>query len=282
MVGIGLVLTAMFLFTATDAMAKWLVAGYSVLQIVAFRGALSLLILTPIALRGKGVAALRTPYVGMQLLRGVFGLVSLAAFIVALRVVPLGDAAALGFSGSLMMAGLSALILRERVSLKRWAAILVGFVGVLVIVQPGTSAFQPASLLVLLSALCYALMMITTRWLTRTVGTVSMVFYHSLVPAVVGGIALPFVWVAPTELDLGLLIATGLAGVLGHVLVAQAYRFAPVATLAPFDYSALLWATLAGLIVWGETPGTAVWTGSAILIAAGLYIIYGERRATGS
>jgi drug/metabolite transporter (DMT)-like permease len=281
LLGIVLVMIAMFLFSATDAMAKWLVAGYSVFQIIAFRGVLSLAVLTPPLLRGRGRAALRTPHVGMQMLRGVLGLVSLVSFVVALREVPLADAAALGFSGSLMLTALSAVILREPVSIRRWGAILVGFAGVLVIVQPGSTAFQWSSLLVLLSALCYALMMIATRWLTRSVGNLSIVFYHSLVAAVVGLAALPFVWVDPGPLDLALLVATGLAGIVGHIVVAQAYRLAPVATLAPFDYSALLWATLAGIAIWGESPGSMVWLGAAILVAAGLYIIYGERKPTG-
>ncbi|MSO65804.1 MAG: DMT family transporter [Alphaproteobacteria bacterium] len=277
---IGLVLFAMFLFSSTDAMAKWLVAGYSIFQIFLFRGLLSLALLTPILVRRHGVAAaFRTGHLGVQLLRGGFGALSLGAFVLALQTVPLAEASALGFSGSLMLTALSALVLKEKVGVKRWIAVTTGFLGVLIIVQPGTSAFQPASLLVLLSSFSYASMMIATRWLTRTEGNVSMVFYHSTVAAALGCIVVPFVWVTPNGLDLVLLIATGLAGTFGHLALTQAYRNAAVATLAPFDYSALVWVTLLGFAVWGDVPGPLVWLGAAVIVGAGLYVVHGERAA---
>jgi len=277
--GIAYIVLAMALFSAMDAVAKWLVEGYSIFQILALRGIFSILLLTPLLARAHGIRGIvRTHNLTGQLLRSACGIGAMFGFFAALREMQLADATAIGFGGSLFMAALSVPLLGERVGPRRWIAILIGFAGVLVIVQPGSSTFQPASLLVVLSALLYALMMIATRWLSRTESNVSMVFYHSLVGTVVGFAALPFVWQTPTLADWGLFLVMGVFATLAHLGIAQAFRLAPVAVVGPFEYSTLLWATLIGYAIWDEFPGPNVWYGSIILVIAGLYILYRETR----
>jgi drug/metabolite transporter (DMT)-like permease len=277
--GIGYIVIAMALFTGMDAVAKWLVANYSIFQILALRGIFSIILLLPFLVRSKGITGvLRTQNLKGQILRSLLGVGAMFGFFTALRQMQLADAVAIGFSGSLFMAALSVPLLGERVGPRRWAAILVGFCGVLIIVQPGSSTFQAASLLVLLSALFYALMMIATRWLSRTESNVSMVFYHSLVATLIGVVVLPFVWVKPTPVDWVLFAFMGLFATLAHLAIAQAFRSAPVAVVGPFEYSTLLWATIIGFFVWQEVPGSNVWYGSVLLVAAGIYILYRETR----
>lgn len=277
--GIGYIVIAMALFTGMDAVAKWLVANYSIFQILALRGIFSIILLLPFLVGSKGITGvLRTQNLKGQILRSLLGVGAMFGFFTALRQMQLADAVAIGFSGSLFMAALSVPLLGERVGPRRWAAILVGFCGVLIIVQPGSSTFQAASLLVLLSALFYALMMIATRWLSRTESNVSMVFYHSLVATLIGVVVLPFVWVKPTPVDWVLFAFMGLFATLAHLAIAQAFRSAPVAVVGPFEYSTLLWATIIGFFVWQEVPGSNVWYGSVLLVAAGIYILYRETK----
>jgi len=277
--GIGYAVIAMALFSAMDAVGKWLVADFSTFQVLAMRGVFSIILLMPFLVRGAGIVrVLRTQNLKGQIFRSLLGVGAMFGFFSALRYLPLADATAIGFAGSLFMAALSVPLLGERVGPRRWAAILVGFSGVLIIVQPGSSAFQVASLLVVLSAFLYAMMMIATRWLSRTESNVSMVFYHSLVATFIGLVALPFVWVTPSLLDWVLFAVMGAFATLAHLALAQAFRLAPVAVVGPFEYSTLLWATIIGFVVWQEVPGPNVWYGSVLLVAAGIYILYRETK----
>lgn len=277
--GIGYIVGAMALFSGMDAVAKWLVEDFSIFQILAMRGIFSVVLLVPILTHQHGLTGIvRTSNLTGQILRSMCGIGAMFGFFAALRYLPLADATAIGFSGSLFMAALSVPLLGERVGFKRWVAILFGFCGVLIIVQPGSATFQVASLLVILSALLYALMMIATRWLSRTESNVSMVFYHSLVSTLIGFVALPFVWVTPSLLDWVLFAVLGIFATIAHLAIAQAFRLAPVAIVGPFEYSTLLWATVIGYIVWNEFPGPSVWYGSIILVLAGLFILYRETR----
>ena len=276
---IGYIVLAMAVFAGMDAVAKWLVADFSIFQILAMRGIFSIAFLLPLLVRGHGIAGiLRTQNLKGQVMRSLLGVGAMFGFFGALREMKLADATAIGFSGSLFMAALSVPLLKERVGPRRWLAILFGFGGVLVIVQPGTSAFQAASLYVVISALLYALMMIATRWLSRTETNVSMVFYHSLVSTVIGFAALPFVWVSPDLADWGLFAVMGVFATIAHLAIAQAFRLAQVAIVGPFEYSTLLWATIIGYVVWQEVPGPNVWYGSVMLVLAGVYILYRETK----
>ncbi|MBM3505696.1 MAG: DMT family transporter [Alphaproteobacteria bacterium] len=277
--GIGYMVLGMVFICAVDAMGKYLVGSYSLFQILLVRGVIALILLAPVIWRMGGLRVLRTRKPWMQLGRATAAVLAMFAFFSALHDLPLADVTAVSFAGSLVMTALSVPLLKERVGWRRWAAILVGFLGVVVLVQPGSTAFHPSFLYALAATVLYALMMISARWMATTETNVSMVFYLSLLSAIVGGFGAPFFWVAPSALDWLLLAGVGLAGLLAHLCLTQSFRIAPVAVVAPFEYSALLWATGFGLIIWGDLPGMHVWIGSAILIAAGLYILYSEARA---
>ncbi len=282
--GIGFMLLGVMSFSTMDALAKWLVADFSVWQILVFRGVLAIAVMVPLALWRHGPTILHTARPAALLLRGTAGVGAMLLFFLSLRQLHLADAVALGFAGAIFLTALSVPLLAERVGLRRWSAVLVGFAGVLVIVQPGSGAFQPAALLTLGAALLYALMMIMTRALSRTESSLTMVIYHSAVAAAVGIVAVPFVWVTPGWGALGLLVAVAAAGVSAQYFVTQAFRYAPVALLAPFDYMALIAAATIGFVVWNEVPGANVWGGAALLVTSGLYIVYREvklRRAVG-
>ena len=176
--------------------------------------------------------------------------------------------------------------LGEAVGPRRWLAVIVGFLGVLVMVRPGAGAFQPEALLVVLAALGYALSMLITRRLTRTETNAAILFYSTAGSTLANALLLPFFWITPTTGDLGLFAGLGLIGGIGSFFMVLAYRHAPAAVVAPFDYTALLWATLIGWLVWHELPDATVWFGAAVVVASGLYIIHreagiGRRRSNG-
>ena len=156
--------------------------------------------------------------------------------------------------------------------MRRWAAVVIGFVGALIMVRPGTDAFRPEALLVVAAALLFALAMLLTRRLTQTETNVALVTYTT----VFAGLAsLPFVvfaWQAPGSGDLGLLAVVGIGGGTGNYLLVLAFRNAPAALVAPFDYTKLIWASVFGWMLWREAPEPAVWIGAAIVAAAGIYI----------
>jgi len=178
---------------------------------------------------------------------------------------------------------LSVPLLGEHVGGRRWVAIAVGFIGMLLIVRPTGEGFQPAALLVILASFSYALMMILTRWMACRRGeeqTSTFVFYTFFVQAIVGWLACAL---APGSLrplngtDLVLILAMGALALSGHFAITRAFQRAPVSVVAPFEYSALVWATLWGFVVFGEFPGAYVWLGVAIIVAAGLYSVHRER-----
>ena len=278
LIGIAFLVFGVGLFSLMDASGKFLVSDYSVFQIVAIRGAVSAAILAPILFREHGVNVLRARRPLSLILRSALGVAAMLVFFTGIRYLPLADATAIGFSGAIFMTVFSAIFLHERVEWQRWAAIVLGFVGALVVAQPGTDAFHWAGLLMLLCAILYAGMMTMTRLLARTESNATMVFYHSVISALVGLAVLPFVWVTPGAAELLLMVGMGVLATAGHMIFAQAFREAPVSVLAPFEYTALVWASLLGFFVWNDVPGPNVWIGSAVLILAGLYILYRETR----
>ena len=212
-------------------------------------------------------------------LRAIFGLGAIFAFFTGLRHLPLAEAISIAFAAPLFVTALSVPILGERVGPRRWAAVAAGFLGVMIMTRPGAEAFRPEALYILAAALCYALTMLVTRRLARSDTTPAIMLSGICVSLVVSGLALPFGRRTPLGLDLWLFVLLGLVGSVGMYFMTQAYRYAPAAVVAPFDYTALIWATAIGWLVWHELPGANVWLGAAVVIASGLYIIHRETRA---
>ena len=263
---------AVFLFAIVDATAKWLGQSYAPVQIVFFQHFFGLIPVAVLVWRSGGFAALRTRRPFAHALRGGLLFASMLLFFTALRGLPLAEAIAVSFTLPLYITALSGPLLGEAVGVRRWTAVIIGFVGALIMVRPGTEAFHPEALLVLTSAFIAALAMLLTRRLTRTETDVALVTHTTVIVSLA---SLPFAglaWQAPSSGDLALFVLVGIAGGSGAYLLVVAFRNAPAAVVAPFDYSALIWASVFGWMLWREAPEPAVWIGAAIVTTAGVYI----------
>jgi len=264
-----------------DSTVKFLTHGYGVWQLVFMRNAFGLMFIALFLWRTKGFRGLATDQYLLQGLRCVFALGASFSFFIGLRYLPLAEAFAITFAGPIFITALSVPILGEKVGIRRWSAVLVGLVGVAMILRPGAAVFQPQALLPLMAAFCYAMVMLITRKLVRRDGAMTILFWTAFCATVVTSLALPFDWTPPSALDWFLFAFLGLAGTCTMFLMAQAYRHAPAAVIAPFDYTILLWGIAIGWLVWHELPDPGIWPGVAVLMASGLYIIYRETRRPG-
>ncbi len=277
--GILFKLLAVFLFATMDLLVKWLTQSYPILQVVLFRSVFGLLpILVLILLSGRGgwrKLATRRP--GAHALRALVGVAFIFIAFTVFKHLPMADAYTLLFAGPLFVVALSVPMLGEPVGWRRWSAVGVGFLGIVVAFGPGAGLQSPYALLALFGALVYALQLTLVRLYSRTETNESLVFYMSLSAAVVAGIGVIPEWVMPAAGDWLLLILCGLVGGTAQICVTHSLRLAPSAILAPFDYTALVWGTLFGFLVFGDVPGVWLGLGAAIVIASGLYILHRER-----
>jgi drug/metabolite transporter (DMT)-like permease len=278
--GIVYALGGVLAMSIMDTMVKWLGSGYPVSEIVLFRNFAGLLpLLAVLAWTGR-LASLRSANPALQVLRAAFALGAAFMFFAALRSIPLAEAFALAFTSPLFITALSVPLLGEKVGLYRWSAVIFGFLGTLVILRPGAEAFNPAALLVIGAAFSYAMVMILTRRMARRNTTLSMMVWTAVISCCVSGAVVPFEWVTPNGADFLLLVMTGLVGSAGMFMISQAYRYAPAAVVAPFDYTMLLWGTLFGWVLWRELPDAYVGAGAAMVVVGGLYIVHRETRRT--
>jgi drug/metabolite transporter (DMT)-like permease len=287
---IGLKLLSALLFAALSALVRKLGDVTPVGQLVFFRSACAIPpVLLIYALRGELMEAVRTNRVFGQLGRGALSVAGMFSNFSALQRLPLADATAISFASPLITVALAAVILKEKVRVYRWTAVVVGFAGVIVMLIPhldlslyatagAMSVATVGSLFALFSAFCNAGTVIQTRRLTQSETTSSIVFYFSLVTALAGLVTLPFYWHTPTGSELLMLIATGVFGGIAHIFLTESYRHAPASVVAPFDYSSMLWALLLGYWLFGELPTALVYAGACIVAGAGLFVIWRERQ----
>jgi drug/metabolite transporter (DMT)-like permease len=283
LIGIGLMCGAVADFACLDAMAKYLGTHMHVLQVVGVRYAsaflLTLLISNPIVRPGL----LQTEKPLLQVGRSALLLGSTLFNFLAFIYLQLDEALAILFSTPFMVAILAGPMLGEWVGWRRWIAIGVGFLGVLVVIRPGVGGLHWAALLSGVSAVCYAFYSITTRMLARHDSSETTLFYSNMLGAAIMLPVLPFVWTPPQSiLDGVLMVALGAFGAFGHYLLILAHRHAPASVLSPFMYTQLIWATTFGFLIFGNVPNQWTLTGAAIVIASGLYLLHRERRAHGT
>lgn len=276
--GIALMCGAVACFACLDATAKFLNQHMDTLQVVwaRYTGAfvLALLFTGPVAWRAIHV----TTRPGLQLGRSALLLASTVLNFLALRYLQLDQALAIIFSTPFFVTALSGPMLGERVRWRRWTAVAVGFLGVLVVTRPGFGGIHPAALLTLGGALCYAFYNVFTRQLAHTDSNETTLFYSSLVGAIAMLPPLPFVWSTPADPVIILLMtATGAFAAFGHYLLIAAHRLAPASVLAPFIYTQLVWVIALGHFVFGEQPNGWTLAGAGIVVASGLYIFNRER-----
>lgn len=277
--GIGLVLAAYFLFVCLDGSAKWLgLVGLPALQVMFVRYAVHLGLAAAINLPSKGLSLLRTNSPGLEMLRAAALVGSTLCNFTAVRYLPLTVTGAIGFTVPLIVTALSVLILRETVGWRRWTAIGVGFVGVLLIVRPGTEVFHPATLLSLGGAVSYASYAMLTRRLAGVDSAGTQQFYGAALPTIVLAPFAIATWVWPVNaVDWTVLALIGVIGFAGHQFITVAHRFAPASALAPFAYVQILFFTTMSWLVFDQPPDIWLYIGAPIVMGSGLYIWLRER-----
>lgn len=270
-------LAAVALFCVMDAGLKQLSAHYPSMQVAALRGGASLPLVLSWALMTTGWRSLLRVRWPLHLLRGVLGVMMIAAFVHGVRTLPLSTAYAIFFVAPLLITALSVPFLGERVGPRRWIAIATGLIGVLIVLRPtGEGLMTTAGLAVLLSALGYAVAAITVRVLAGTDSTQAMVVWLMASMAIgAGALAAPG-WVALRGEHGWLIAGVGLAGALAQYAITEAFRLGEASLLAPLEYSALVWGALLDLTFWHVLPDGITWIGAAVIVASGLYSFRGE------
>ena len=277
--GIGCAVIGMLGMAIMDTCAKFLGEGYAISQVILVRNGIgALAVLAFVLFSRAGLGSLRPRRPGLLALRSLLNITAAFLFFTGLRYMPLADAFAIAFAAPLFITALSVPVLGEHVGLRRWAAVIVGFIGVLVVVQPGTSSFRVEALLPLGAALAYAISMLLGRKLTRDLTTPAIMFWPSLGAVLVTLVMMPAQWQTPALPDAGVFLLMGVIGTAGMSLITQGYRHAPAAVIAPFDYTVLVWGVIFGWFIWRDIPAPNVWLGAAILVASGLYILHRETR----
>ncbi|HSO48033.1 MAG TPA: DMT family transporter [Rhizobiaceae bacterium] len=255
-----------------------MVATYSVGQVLLIRSAAALLVLAPFLWRGGVRPLLTVERPGMQALRVLFSSAEVYCFYFAVISLPLADVMTYWLAAPIYVAALSPFLLGEKVGWRRWLAILAGFVGVVVALQPSAATLSAPALVSIAGSFCFAFMMLSGRALRGTPDSV-LVFWQMAAAGLVGLVTAPIGWVTPGAFDLSLLALLGVVAMVAHVCVNRALKLADASVVAPFQYSLLFWAVLFGFIVFGDVPRPAMLAGAAIIVASGWFIMVRERRA---
>ena len=278
--GIGLVSLAYVTFSLLDGSAKWLVGSMPVIMVVWLRFVTHVVIAGAVLLPLKGKALLRTSHLCWHVVRGLMFVAMTGINFWALQYLQLTVTSSIFFTVPLIIALVSALLLRERLDWGRWAAILAGFAGVLVIVHPWSAEFHPAMLASVVNAVLYAVFMLMTRRLAAYDSPETIQYLPAVLAAVVLAPFAVAAWQWPdTWLEWTVVCLLGVLGASGHYLLALAHRYASAAITAPFLYQQVIYMALFGYVVFGDVPSPAVWLGAAIVIASGLYLFSREKQS---
>lgn len=273
-----LMLVSVALFALMDAGLKTLSAHYPPFQVAAMRGLSSLPLVLGWALASAGAGALLRVRWPLHLVRGVLGIVMMASFVYALKRLPLSTAYSIFFVAPLLITALSVPILGEHVGPRRWTAIAVGLLGVLVVLRPtGEGVLTLAGLAVLVAAFGYAVSAILVRVLARTDSTQATTFWLLALMALGAGLLAWPGWVPLRGEHAAIIAGIGIAGALGQYTITEAFRSGEASLVAPLEYSALVWGVLLDLSLWGVLPDGLTWLGAAIIVGSGLYLIRRER-----
>jgi len=295
-IGILCALGAWFLFSLNDAGIKLLSDEYALHQIVLIRSLVALIITLTILMPVEGgYSLIKTKHPFIHMVRGLCIVVANVAFFMGLAAISLPEATAIFFIAPLFITALSVIFLGEKVGIRRWIAVTVGLLGVIIMLRPGTSTFRYAALLPLFSAFAYACMQVLTRKLGLKERASTLAFYIQLMFVVTssvfgllfahGGYANPDnasmdflfrAWIMPTHEDALIMLGIGLASGLGGYLIGQAYRRCQAATIAPFEYVALVLAIIWGITLWGEWPDAFAWLGIVMILGSGLFVFWRE------
>jgi drug/metabolite transporter (DMT)-like permease len=276
MKAVGLALFGYFLWPLHDTVIKLLTEGYSTAQILFFGRLLSVPVSVGLILYRQGVAGLGSKRPWLHAARGALSIVDMILFVSAIALTSLANAITISFASPLIMTALSVMVLGERVNWKQWLAVAAGFLGVVIVFQPSAAGFGPASVYAFGSAVAYAVFLIFTRAMTRTESIPSMMFWNSSLVMLAMGVMMMPDWKTPVGDDLWLFVYLSFSGVLAQYVTTAAFRYGEASLLAPIQYTALVWAAIAGYLVFGDVPSGTLWVGAAVIMAATLYVIRGE------
>ncbi|MBA4775154.1 MULTISPECIES: DMT family transporter [Agrobacterium] len=277
--GVAVMLLGMLLFALNDAMGKWLVATYSQGQVILIRSAAALIILVPIVWRAGLSGLVRIERPGLQFARVFFSTAELFCFYFAVAALPLADVMTYWLAAPIYVAALSPFLLGEKVGWRRWTAIAIGFVGVLIALKPSSASLTSAALFSILGSAAFAFMMLSGRQLRNTPDTV-LAFWQIIGAALAGIVAVfltPSGWLpVQSGFDLAFLGLLGVVAMTAHVLVNRALKLADAATVAPLQYTLLLWAVIFGWLFFNDVPQTSIVVGAGLIVLSGLYIFFRE------
>ncbi len=277
--GGALMVAAMVFMPFNDALAKHLSAFYPVLFIVWARFVSQFFILLPIVWLRHGPAGLWPRQPLLQILRGGVQILSVAFFFAAISTIPLADAMALLLTAPILVTALSPFILGEHVGPRRWAAVLAGFAGAIILLRPGFAGLEAGSILALAAGVFHALYNVLTRKISGSSPPLVTLTFSAAVGAAVLSVLVPFQWETPDFAHLPMLAGVGLIAACGHFLLIRAFEHAPASILAPFLYTELIVATAIGYVWFIDFPDFWTWTGMAVIVSSGIYISFRERRS---
>jgi drug/metabolite transporter (DMT)-like permease len=275
--GIVLMLVSMAVFTVLDSTAKYVVQTVPAPVAVFFRYFFALLVAIAVIARTGQPSLVVSRHLNLQIVRGVMLMISTALNFVAVSKLQLAQTAAIFFTIPLWVCALSVPLLGEQVGPRRWAAVIAGFLGVLVIMRPGTTSFHWAMLLVIVAAVCGAIYNILTRKVGGQDRAETSLLYVGLVGAAAAALPLPWSWQMPQGIYWLLLLLLGVAGGVGHLMLIEAHRKAPASVLAPLIYTQIIWMMIAGYLIFGDVPDHWTVIGAAVVVGSGLFIIARER-----
>jgi drug/metabolite transporter (DMT)-like permease len=277
MAGIGFMLGGIFLFALNDALGKFLISTYSVGQLLLVRSAAALILLAPFIWREGADAYHRAPRPPVQWLRALFATLELACFYWALAYMPLADVMTYYLASPIYVTAMSPFLLGERVGWRRWSAVAVGFLGVLIALKPSSGALNYHALVAFTGSMLYAFFLVVTRRL-REAPDLTLAAWQMVGTLIAGALVAPFSWRPfASAHDIPLLALLGVTALVAIVAVNRSLRLAPASVVVPYQYTLIVWAVLFGYFVFGDVPSWRVVVGAAIIVAAGLFIFFREQ-----
>jgi drug/metabolite transporter (DMT)-like permease len=279
--GISMMLLGILLFSVNDVMGKWLVATYSIGQVLLIRSLAGLMVLAPFVIAQGWRRTLRPERPRAQALRVLFGCGDVALFYAAVSHLPLADTMTIWLAAPVFVVVLAAIILRETIDVRRWGAVAIGFVGVAVALGPSAASLSAPAGMAVLGSLCFSAMMIAGRQLRGT-PDVTLVAWQTAGAALVGLALIPFGWVTPSLRDVGLLSLLGIVALMAHLCVTRSLKLAEASVVVPYQYTLIIWALVFGWFAFGDWPTPSMLAGAGLVTAAGLALLVLERRAATS
>jgi drug/metabolite transporter (DMT)-like permease len=270
---------ATIMFAGSSAISKWLVASYPLGEVLFTRTAVALIACALFMMPYAGLGVFRTHRLRHHALRSLSQAFSQTFLLIAFSLMPLAGAIAINFSAPLFATLASALLLKEAVGATRWAALLVGFCGVLIVANPGTETFQIGALFALANAVLYGSVTVAVRGMTATESTETLTLYQLVLLTACFALLLPLGWITPAPIDAAWIVCNGVSNAVGQYWWTRALHLAPASAVSPFYYLSLIWASILGFAIWGEVPTLALVIGSGIVVASGLFLLWRERHA---